>query len=84
MKVSFDGMRRNLTSEMNQLHYILNAILSSLAYQEIDEDLKEELIEKFNDVASSADMFNCIHSNDVADDMNDLSDSISINRLEEL
>ena len=83
MKVNFDGMRRNATNSMNALYDTINTILQENTYQHIDEDLKKELIEKFNESAMSVDFFNCVFDPDVEDDMNDLSE-LSICRLDEL
>jgi|LGOV01.1.fsa_nt_gb hypothetical protein len=83
MKASFDGMRRNATNNMNSLYDILQTVVSDESYQRIDEDLKDEIIRKFNDSAMSIDIFNCLFDDSVEDDMNDLSDALSINRINE-
>ena len=44
MKVSFDGMRRNATNNMNSLYNIINTIISDDSYQRIDDDLKDNLL----------------------------------------
>lgn len=77
MKANFDGMRRNATSNMNKLYLVLKEVLS-----DIDNDcLENEIIEAFNDSAESVDVMNCLYDPNVEDDMNDLSDILSINRF---
>jgi len=78
MKVNFDGMRKNATSEMNSLREIIETIIHEDTYQKIDEDLKEELINRFNNSASSVDMFNCL-SDDTDENFNELD--IDIQRI---
>ena len=82
MKASFDGMRKIATHNMNNLYDVINTILLDKSYQNIDEDLKEDLIKKFNLSALSVDNFNCLFDPTVKDDMNNLS-HLSISRLEE-
>lgn len=84
MKVSFDGMRRCATSAMNDLHNIIDTVLDERMNQEIDLNLKEQLIKKFNYAAFQVDSFNCLFDDDVQDDLNDLTDELNIKRLREL
>lgn len=79
MKVSFDGLRKNATRSMNKLYDVLEDILKN---EDICEDNKFQIIEKFNEAAMFVDSFNCIFDPDVEDDINDLS-NLSIDRLAE-
>lgn len=84
MNVNFDGLRRNATYAMNKLHDILNTVLDENTHQKIDNDLKKEIIEKFNQAAMFVDTFNCLYDDSVDGDMNDLSEKLCIDRLEEI
>lgn len=81
MKVNFDGMRKNATNGMNALHSIIEDIVFK---SDLDENMKEDLILRFNTAAMMVDSFNCLFDPEVKDDMNDLSEEINIKRLEEL
>lgn len=83
MNVSFNGLRKNATYAMNQLWDILNTVLDEDTHQDIDVDLKKEIIKKFNDAAMFVDTFNCLYDDSVEGDMDNLSD-LSISRLEDL
>lgn len=83
MNVSFNGLRKNATYAMNQLWDILNIVLDEDTHQDIDVDLKKEIIKKFNDAAMLVDTFNCLYDDRVEGDMDNLSD-LSISRLEDL
>lgn len=83
MNVSFDGLRKNATNAMNRLYDVLNTVLDEDTHQKIDTDLKEEIIEKFNQAAMFVDTFNCLYDDSVEGDMNNLS-YLSISRLEDL
>ena len=83
MKVSFNGLRRNATSDMNQLGDEIKELLNKSKqgiFFEI-EDL-EELVESFNAAASCVDMFNCLYDDNIKDDMDDLSDDIEIQNID--
>lgn len=77
MNVSFDGMRKNATRSMNQLHDVLKEILEEY---DLYEHHADGLIEVFNNAAQNVDMFNCLYDDEVQGDVNDLSD-LSISRL---
>lgn len=83
MNVSFNGLRRNATYAMNELWDILNTVLDEDTHQDIDVDLKQKIIEKFNQAAMYVDSFNCLYDDSVEGDMDNLSD-LSISRLEDL
>jgi hypothetical protein len=67
MKVSFDGSRRNLHNDMMRLRD---------GIEELEEEsiCLEDLKELYNEVAASVGTLNCIYSDDVEGDFNDLSD----------
>lgn len=71
MKVSMDGLRRNATRSVNDLHRVLEDIINS---GDLDCDQQEELINGFNEVSRSVGILNCVYDPDIEDDMNDLSD----------
>jgi hypothetical protein len=48
MNVSFDGMRKNATRSMNQLHSAIQDVLDNDKYNDISKSDKESLIEAFN------------------------------------
>lgn len=79
MEVSFDGLRKNATRSMNDLHTTLQRIINEYDMYERD---REDLIKEFNQAAMFVDTFNCLYDDSVEGDMNDLSD-LSISRLEE-
>lgn len=82
MQANFDGMRRNATNGMNNLHDVLSEVLKLDSYDGICDDLKERLIETYNNAAQSVDVMNCLYDPNVEGDMNDLSDALSVDRLE--
>lgn len=83
MEVSFDGMRKNATDSMNSLCEVIKEVIALKSYDEVDEDLKNRLIEAFNDSAMRVDFFNCLYDDSVDGDMNNLSD-LCVDRLDDL
>jgi len=79
MKISFDGIRKNTTANINELCEVLKEALDEIN----DDDLKERLRVAFNNTAQSIDFINCIQDDDVEDDINDLSEILSVQKLEE-
>ena len=79
MKANFNGMRKAATSDMNRLHSVLDELLSKHS-DTLFSDEREAIIEVYNQVAQSVDMFNCLYDDNVEGDMDDLSD-LNINRL---
>lgn len=77
MNVSMDGLRRNATYSMNELHQVIKDIIDN---NNITDDEETELIEAFNQSAQFVDTFNCIYD-DEDDDFNLLE--IEIKRFEE-
>ncbi|MBN2825158.1 MAG: hypothetical protein JXQ76_07545 [Campylobacterales bacterium] len=57
MKVNFDGMRRNATNSMNELHNVL-----AKAIEQCEESLKEEIIKDFDEAQSAVSVFNLLMS----------------------
>lgn len=80
MEANFDGMRRNATANMNELHTVLKELIDCGWVR--DEFIEVKIIEAFNDAAQSVDVMNCLYDPNVEDDMNDLSDVLSIDRLD--
>jgi hypothetical protein len=80
MIVSFDGLRRNATDRMNKLYDVIEDILEN---EDICQDNREQIIDMFNATAACIDTFNCLYDDDIEDDMNDLSELLSIYRLEQ-
>ena len=83
MTVSFDGLRTNATRSMNLLRDALKEVVELDEYDGIDDELKEDVIAKFNSAAMFVDTFNCLYDDKVEDDFNSM-DNLSINRLEEI
>lgn len=81
MTASFDGMRRNATNSMNELHRVLKELIECGWVK--DEFIEVKIIEAYNDAAQNIDVMNCLYDPNVKGDMNDLSDVLSINRLDE-
>ena len=71
MKVSMDGLRRNTTRSVNDLHRVLEDIINS---GDLDCDQQEEVINGFNEVSRFIGTLNCVYDPNIEDDMNDLSD----------
>lgn len=84
MRASFDGMRRSATANMNELCDVLKEVIELPSWDSVSEDLKERIIEAFNNSAQSVDIMNCLYDPNVEDDMNNLSDILSVDRLDEL
>jgi len=57
MKVSMNGLRRNLTSNLNALSEEISALLDGK-----DDWVKERVADCFNEVASEVGLLNCIYS----------------------
>jgi len=73
MKVSFDELRKNATTSMNELSKAIKVIVESDSFDYIKATYKEELISKFNKAAICVSSFNCIFDDNDKDDINDLS-----------
>lgn len=84
MRASFDGMRRSATANMNELCNVLKEVIELPSWDSISEDLKQRIIESFNNSAQSVDIMNCLYDPNCDDDMNDLSDVLSIQRLDDI
>lgn len=83
MNVSFDGMRKNATRSMDELCSVLKEVIALKSYEEVDDNMKQRIIEAFNDSAMRVDFFNCMFDDTVDGDMNDLSD-LCVDRLDDL
>ncbi|KTG21983.1 hypothetical protein AUR67_00455 [Pseudoalteromonas sp. XI10] len=72
MKVSVDGMRRNMTDDLTRLREAILSITDNL-YQ----DDKQEIIDSFDQVACNQNSFNCMYD-DENPSFNDLRDSCEV------
>ena len=79
MKVDFDGLRGNATSDLNRLSSLLSEHV--IDNSDIDEWDTEEIVNSFNSLAQSVGIFNCIYQEDIG--LNDLSDKLSVNFLDD-
>lgn len=77
MRVSVDGMRSNMTADINRLRESITSIID-----ELDTDDKQEIIESFNSVACNQNGFNYMYD-DENDDFNDMGDQLEINLLDD-
>ena len=75
MKVSVDGMRRNMTADINWLREAITSVIDELG----DND-KQEIIDSFDQVACNQNSFNCMYD-DENDDFNDMGDQLEIKLL---
>ena len=82
MNASFDGMRRNATRSMNDLYRVVGEVMALKSFEEVSDDLKEELADRWNDAAMSVGFLNCLFDPDVEGDMTNLSD-LMINTFED-
>lgn len=79
MKVNFDGMRKNATSNVNNLQRIIIEMMARYDMYETDE---ENIITAFDKVANSMSDFNMLHDDKEKGDVNDLS-RLKVKRLGE-
>lgn len=71
MKVSFDGLRQNLMSDVKELKETIQELESTLTGFEF-----ECLSEKFDLVAQGANILMCIYDDNVEGDCNNLSGDV--------
>lgn len=78
MKVSVDGLRKNMTRDINQLFRVLEGVIDmGLPY-----DDRKELVKAFNQVAQDIGCFNCVYSEET-EDFSDLGNSLTVNFFQE-
>lgn len=77
MRVSVDGMRRNMTADINRLREAITSVID-----ELDDYDKQKIIESFDQVACNQNSFNCMYD-DEDEDCNDLGDQLKIELLDE-
>lgn len=82
MRVNFNSMRKNASYAMNDLQDILHTVISKESYQNIDNDLKEDIIKAFNKAAHSVTVFNWLRDDSIDGDFDELD--IDINTLKAL
>jgi len=68
VKISIDGLRKNLTDDVEKLGEHLKTLLDELG----DYD-KEEVVRLFDEVACGINSFNCVHAPD-DENFNELDD----------
>lgn len=83
MTISFDGLRKNATRSMNSLHDELKEIIALDSYDTLTDEMKKQIIAKFNEAAMFVDSFNCLYDPENPNDMSDLS-HLEIKRLDDL
>lgn len=74
MKVSMDGLRRNISGDVERLRDITMDILQGEYWDE------EDLADVVNDIITHSNVLNCIHNPDDPD-FNDISD-VEVNLIE--
>ncbi len=82
MKVSFDGIRRATTATMDDLGVSIQDMLIADKYNDIEDEYKQNVVEKFNEARKMVMGINCLQDDDVVDDLNDLSEELNIIHLE--
>ena len=65
MKANFDGMRKCATANMNELHGVLQEVIGLASLESLEDDLKERIIEAFNNSAHSIDVMNCLYEDNL-------------------
>ncbi|WP_041963431.1 hypothetical protein [Sulfurospirillum cavolei] len=82
MKANFDNMRILATGNMNELGRVLKEKILIMDNYYIDDELKQEIVTAFNNTACRVDSLNCLYDDNIPDDVNDLSETIEVERLE--
>lgn len=77
MKVSVDGMRRNMTADINWLREAITSVID-----ELDDNDKQEIIDSFNQVACNQNSFNCMYD-DENPLFNDMGEQLEIQLLDD-
>lgn len=70
MKVSMDGLRQSLASDVGRLKREVECVLDSSCY-----DYNQDLINAMNKVISGSNILLCVYDDDNEGDMSDLSGS---------
>ena len=72
MKVNFDNIRKKTTKEFNELGKGLDKLLEQYDWEVLDKDM-QEIVAKYNNLREMIITLNCLHDDEVADDINDLA-----------
>lgn len=81
MRVSFNGLRKNLCGTFNDVTRIIEHRRSHPTLAE-DRFLQEEFDDKINDLGSIIGILLCIYDDDIDGDLDDLSNDCGVNFLE--
>lgn len=76
-EVDADGMRRNMTDDINRLREAIASVIDKL-----DDYDKHEIIESFDQVACNQNSFNCVYD-DENPLFNDMGEQLEIKLLDE-
>lgn len=77
MQVSVDGMRRNMTADINWLREAITSVID-----ELGENDKQEIIDSFDQVACNQNSFNCMYD-DENPLFNDMGEQLEIQLLDD-
>tara|TARA_Y100000780_G_scaffold186390_1_gene172931 strand:- start:29144 stop:29383 length:240 start_codon:yes stop_codon:yes gene_type:complete len=77
MQVSVDGMRRNMTADINWLREAITSVID-----ELDDNDKQEIIDSFDQVACNQNSFNCMYD-DENPLFNDMGEQLEIQLLDD-
>jgi len=80
MKISMDGLRKDLTGNLKRLRSVIESINDDYC-DSIDTDTLEGLMFEFDTVAQSSNILNCVYD-DESENFSDLSD-LYVDYLEE-
>ena len=77
MRVSVDGMRRNMTADINWLREAITSVID-----ELEDNDKQEIIDSFDQVACNQNSFNCMYG-DENPLFNDMGEQLEIQLLDD-
>jgi hypothetical protein len=84
MKVSFNGLRKNLCGTFNESSEIMEKYTDGINHHDYHDDcLMDEFKEKFNELGSIIEVLLCVYEPDIDGDFDDLSEDWGINSLDE-
>ena len=78
MEANFDGIRKVATENVNSLHDVIVAIVDN---GNLFDNEIEDIIEAYNNAANSIEFMNMMYDDETDDDMNDLSDELTVFKL---
>ena len=77
MKVNFDNIRRKTTNEFNNLGDYIENHMNEYGYY---TEKAEKVVAAYNNLRNMIIALNCLHDDEVADDVNDLAD-LNVKRI---